>query len=61
MGTGINPSGEEEGRILFPFPPIEGLDFDAGRNLPFDVLVGMDIIMHGSLKIDFDGHFSFCF
>ncbi len=40
--------------------PIEGaeLNFTSSQ---FDVLLGMDVISQGSLKIDGDGTFSFCF
>lgn len=40
---------------------IKGLEFSAGAKSNFDVLLGMDILGKGSLKMDFDGHWSFCF
>ncbi len=44
-------------------PPVEGLEFhtDQDQASKFDVILGMDIIMKGSFKLDFDGHFSLCF
>lgn len=58
----VDPSGQSaSGSIIVPVPEIEGMEFDTGSKTQFDVLVGMDIIGRGSLKIDFDGHFSFCF
>jgi len=44
---------------IFDFP-IEGADLNLEQS-QFDVLLGMDIISRGSLKIDGDGSFSFCF
>jgi hypothetical protein len=40
--------------------PIEGAELNFS-NSKFDVLLGMDIISMGSLKIDGDGSFSYCF
>lgn len=40
--------------------PIEGAELNVGSST-FDVLLGMDIIGMGSLKIDGDGSFSFSF
>jgi hypothetical protein len=40
--------------------PIQGAELNI-RNSDFDVLLGMDIISIGSLKIDGDGSFSFSF
>jgi len=40
--------------------PIEGAELNFS-NSKFDVLLGMDVICMGSLKIDGDGSFSFCF
>jgi len=58
----VDSSGQSaSGSIVVPVPEIEGMEFDTGSQTQFDVLVGMDIIGRGSLKIDFDGHFSFCF
>jgi hypothetical protein len=37
--------------------PIQGAEFDAGQG-GFDVLLGMDVISTGSLKIEGDGSFS---
>lgn len=42
------------------FDNLNGLEF-AATGSAYDVLLGMDVIRRGSLKIDFDGHFSFCF
>jgi hypothetical protein len=38
--------------------PIQGVEFDAGAHGSFDVLLGMDVISTGSLKIEGDGTFS---
>lgn len=56
----VDPAGKSSGVLQFFGPSIEGLEVDAGGT-NFDVILGMDIIMRGSLKLDFDGHFSFCF
>jgi hypothetical protein len=37
------------------------LPFPAGTRSPFDVLLGMDILSSGSLKMEGSGHFSFSF
>jgi hypothetical protein len=37
--------------------PIQGAEFDAGQG-GFDVLLGMDVISTGSLKVEGDGSFS---
>lgn len=39
---------------------IEGVEFHVKEPSKFDVLLGMDVIGRGSLKLDGDGHFSFC-
>ena len=39
---------------------IYGAEFEGDERNKFDVIIGMDVIMRGSLKLDFDGHFSFC-
>ena len=58
----VNPMGQSaEGSVHMFMPPIEGLEFHRDETTKFDVILGMDIIMRGSLKLDFDGHFSFCF
>lgn len=40
--------------------PVEGAELNFASS-KFDVLLGMDIISMGSLKIEGDGSFSFCF
>jgi hypothetical protein len=60
FGT-IDEKNEVQGAKVHVFAkPIEGaeLNFSSSK---FDVLLGMDIISMGSLKIDGDGSFSFCF
>jgi hypothetical protein len=53
-GSGINT-------IIFVMPnPIYGAEITStGGN--FDVLLGMDVIASGSLKVEVSGHFSFAF
>ena len=54
----VDPSGMVTGSLSV-FENIEGMEFneDGGS---FDVLLGMDVISKGSLSLDFDGHFTFC-
>ncbi len=59
MGIAPDPRGTVSGNISI-FHAIDGMEFNAG-GAQFDVLLGMDVLSRGSLKIDFDGHFSFCF
>ena len=55
---GLKPQGRQQ--IIFYLPePIYGAELTA--SLGFDVLLGMDIISKGSLKIEGNGHFSFSF
>ncbi len=46
---------------LSTFDNITGLEFNGSGGTSYDVLIGMDIVRRGSLHLDFDGHFSFCF
>lgn len=59
MGVAPDPRGTVSGN-MFIFHAIDGMEFNAGGST-FDVLLGMDVLSRGSFKIDFDGHFSFCF
>jgi len=59
MGLQQLPNGMMNGNFS-AFESVTGLEFkSAGTS--YEVLVGMDILRGGSLKLDFDGHFSFCF
>lgn len=40
-------------------PSIQVMEFNAGTNAPFQVLIGRDIICRGVFTMSFDGHFSF--
>ncbi len=53
-------SEAEAGQVHILDEVIEGAELTAG-SAKFDVLLGMDIIGIGSLKIDGDGSFSFSF
>ena len=59
MGIAPDPRGTVSGN-MFVFDTIDGMEFNSS-GAAFDVLLGMDVLSRGSLKIDFDGHFSFCF
>jgi Aspartyl protease len=59
MGVAPDPRGTASGS-MFIFHAIDGMELNASGTT-FDVLLGMDVISRGSFKIDFDGHFSFCF
>lgn len=59
VGIRPDPKGTFSGNMV-AFPLLQGMAFHSDDGA-FDVLLGMDIITQGSLKIDFDGHFSFCF
>lgn len=59
MGIAPDPRGTVSGNMSI-FDAIDGMEFNASGTA-FDVLLGMDVLSRGSLKIDFDGHFSFCF
>ena len=50
--------GAESGFAIFE--NVSGLEF-APSGAPIEILIGMDIVQQGSLKLDFDGHFSFRF
>lgn len=39
---------------------IKGIKIYAEKHSKYDVILGMDVISRGSLKLDPDGHFSFC-
>jgi hypothetical protein len=60
FGTVAETHGVHDPKVHVFAKPIEGaeLNFSSSK---FDVLLGMDIISMGSLKIDGDGSFSFCF
>jgi hypothetical protein len=57
----IAPSAQElqvQVQVHMVNVPIQGAEFDAGAQGGFDVLLGMDVISTGSLKIEGDGTFS---
>ena len=58
----INKDGKNISGLLFMMIPreIKGAEFDSGGN-DFDVLLGMDILSIGSLKVEGNGTFSFSF
>ena len=59
--TQVDASGRPKEGLVHILPkPIEGMGFNA-ISTKFQVILGMDVIMQGSLKLDYDGHFSFCF
>ena len=60
FGTIAPEENVRDAKVHIFAKPIEGaeLNFSSSK---FDVLLGMDIISIGSLKIDGDGSFSFCF
>lgn len=60
LGTFDRNSRTGDANVHIFVKPIEGaeLNFSSSK---FDVLLGMDIISMGSLKVDGDGSFSFCF
>ena len=60
MGMQQQPNGLMAGNFSL-FGGITGLEFSGSAGTGYDILVGMDILGRGSLKMDFDGHFSFCF
>ena len=39
---------------------IQVLEFVAGRNSPFQALIGRDMICEGIFALGFDGHFTLC-
>lgn len=39
---------------------VQVMEFSPGDGLPFQILVGRDIICQGALSLSFDGHFTFC-
>ncbi len=45
---------------VYSYQLIEGIEFYAAKYGKHDVILGMDVISRGSLKLDPDGHFSFC-
>ncbi|MGE3292319.1 MAG: aspartyl protease family protein [Geminicoccaceae bacterium] len=55
-----SPMGSVSGKMHMFNEPVQGMELlnPTGR---FDVLLGMDVIGRGSLKLDHDRHFSFCF
>jgi hypothetical protein len=59
MAITPDPRGTVSGSMTI-LGAIEGLEFNA-EGTTFDVLLGMDVLSRGSFKLDFDGHFSFCF
>ena len=56
---GIPATGERADLHVF-HPLVEGAELNV-ESENFDVLLGMDVISSGSLKIDGDGSFSFSF
>jgi hypothetical protein len=60
---GVLPIANPLGEVQVPLQlhlnstPIQGAEFDAGKG-GFDVLLGMDVICTGSLKVEGDGTFS---
>jgi hypothetical protein len=58
LGIRQQPDGLMTGNFTI-FNRITGLEF-AAAGTSYEVLLGMDILRRGSLKFDFDGHFSFC-
>jgi len=55
------PNSQQAQSLVYVNPaPIHGAEISAGAGV-FDVLLGMDIISTGSLKVEGNGQFSFCF
>lgn len=54
------PPGSAQTHTFVYGLPIYGAEL-GGSVTSFDVLLGMDIVGTGSLKVDGDGSFSFCF
>ena len=61
LGRTINKDGKDIlGTLCMFHQDIEGSEFDSGVN-DFDVLLGMNILSIGSLKVEGNGTFSFSF
>lgn len=59
IGAAQSTGGDSTMNLHISTQPVEGIEMTVGGD--FDVLLGMDIIGLGSLKIDGDGSFSFSF
>ena len=60
MSMRSDPKGTTSGGMSV-FGALQGVEIHAEDDDDIDVLIGMDVITQGSLKVDFDGHWSFCF
>jgi hypothetical protein len=60
FGTTVSPHDAVHATVHIADKPVHGIELSIGDG-EFDVLLGMDIIGLGSLKIDGDGSFSFSF
>lgn len=56
----VDPVTKQVREAVGPSLSVEGWEFHMEEPSKFDVLLGMNVISLGSLKLDRDGHFSFC-